>query len=290
MICIQEYDNLNSMNSKIKYYLNIIDVKIKNNIILYRVPLLKNKRISKIRLKIISKKLIKKIKKNDENIVILSNFLKKNTYIYDDILKNKIEIINGKRLFYFLVLDILDYIFRLKNEKIEQKEITILINNFDYISKKIIFKIAQKVKKTRIITNDINTCNNIEKELYDEYGILIDISNNIETSLINSKIILNFDFSNSEINNYKIFNKAIIINLIGNIIIHSKRFNGININHYQIDIPEKYKIDKFSNQDLYEGIVFNFNFEQVQDKIREDKIRIISLIGNRGVINKKEFY
>jgi len=290
LICIQEYDNLNSMNSKIKYYLNIIDVKIKNNIILYRVPLLKNKRISKIRLKIISKKLIKKIKKNDENIVILSNFLKKNTYIYDDILKNKIEIINGKRLFYFLVLDILDYIFRLKNEKIEQKEITILINNFDYISKKIIFKIAQKVKKTRIITNDINTCNNIEKELYDEYGILIDISNNIETSLINSKIILNFDFSNSEINNYKIFNKAIIINLIGNIIIHSKRFNGININHYQIDIPEKYKIDKFSNQDLYEGIVFNFNFEQVQDKIREDKIRIISLIGNRGVINKKEFY
>ena len=50
-----------------------------------------------------------------------------------------------------------------------------------------------------------------------------------------SQIILNIDFPQELINKYNIYDDAVIVNLKGNIKINKKRFNGLNINNYEIN-------------------------------------------------------
>ena len=64
----------------------------------------------------------------------------------------------------------------------------------------------------------------IEKEIYEKHGVLIVISNNQKKSLLRPRIILNLDFNKEVLNRYKINEKAIIINLEGNMKIESKTF------------------------------------------------------------------
>ena len=50
-----------------------------------------------------------------------------------------------------------------------------------------------------------------------------------------SQIILNIDFPKELINKYNIQDEAIIVNVKGTVKINKKRFNGLNINDYEID-------------------------------------------------------
>ena len=60
--------------------------------------------------------------------------------------------------------------------------------------------ISGKVKILNIITEDEKKFRKIEKELYEEKGIILNMNNNYKKSLIKSDIIFNFDFSEEEIN------------------------------------------------------------------------------------------
>ncbi len=103
-------------------------------------------------------------------------------------------------------------------------------------------KIAKEYKRVNIITNHISKFKNIEKQILENEGIMITVVNNKRKSLVKAKIILNVDFPTELINKYNIYEEAIIINLQGNVKINSKRFNGININDYEIT---------YSNDDIY---------------------------------------
>ena len=54
-----------------------------------------------------------------------------------------------------------------------------------------------------------------------------------------SQVIINMDFNQELINQYKIYEEAIIINAEENIKIEAIRFNGIVINDYEIEIGRK---------------------------------------------------
>lgn len=164
-----------------------------------------------------------------------------------------------------------------------------LINDFNKINTEIIIEIAKNIKTLNIVTNHIDRCKKIEEYLYNEFGIMINISNNKRKSLLNSEIILNIDFPEELINKYRIYEKSIIINISEKIKLISKRFNGININYYKINIPEKYKIYNFKDEIIYESIIFKiYKLEDIMKKIKKDKIKIKKLIGNNGVISEKE--
>ena len=164
-----------------------------------------------------------------------------------------------------------------------------LINDFNKINTEIIIEIAKNIKTLNIVTNHIDRCKKIEEYLYNEFGIMISISNNKRKSLLNSEIILNIDFPEELINKYRIYEKSIIINISEKIKLISKRFNGININYYKINIPEKYKIYNFKDEIIYESIIFKiYKLEDIMKKIKKDKIKIKKLIGNNGVISEKE--
>lgn len=79
--------------------------------------------------------------------------------------------------------------------------------------------------------------------------------------------------------------------------IKSKKFKGINANDIKINIPTNYNIEfeknntynDFETKEIYEASIYNLSFEEIQKKIKQDNVYISDLIGNNGIINKREF-
>lgn len=167
-------------------------------------------------------------------------------------------------------------------------EATILVNDFTDINREIIIDIAKSIKRLNIVTNHIEKCKKIQEYLYNEFGIMLTVTNNKRRSLSKSKIIVNIDFVEENINKYKIYDNAIIININDKINIRSKRFNGININYYKIKIPEKYKIEEFQDEIIYESLIVTKKYQYIKEKAKKDKIKIDKFMGNNGYIREKE--
>lgn len=52
----------------------------------------------------------------------------------------------------------------------------------------------------------------------------------------------------------------------------------------------KYKQENFNDNEMYESIILcKTQFENIVNRIKEDNIKIVSLIGNKGCINEKEY-
>jgi len=117
---------------------------------------------------------------------------------------------------------------------------------------------------------------------------MLSISNNKRKSLFESKIVINIDFPEETINKYKIYDNAIIININDKINVQSKRFNGVNVNYYKIQIPLEYKLEGFQNEIIYESLIYGKKYKEINEKIMKDKIEINKLIGNNGIITQYE--
>ena len=163
-----------------------------------------------------------------------------------------------------------------------------MVNDFTQINKEIMIDIAKSIKRLNIVTNHIEKFKKIQEYLYNEFGIMLNISNNKKKSLLKSKIILNIDFPEELINKYNIHDNSIIININEKIELKRKRFNGININDYRIEIPYEYKLKGFRNEIIYESLIYSKNYKIIKDKIKKDKIVINKLIGNKGIIAEQE--
>lgn len=312
---IKTYSN-NSSNllNKIKRKFNIFEITNKDNIIICSIPYfekIKEKQLRKISKKICKKffkdfqkkdykKSVVKIPKIDNdyfiNKIVFSRELQNEHILNEEIGKYNVEILNGRWLFKYLIIKILEYISSKQNTLLEEKNVAILINDDNEINLNLIILIAQKVKRLSIITNNISKFKYIEERLYNEYGIAIEISNNKRKSLLKTDIIINIDFEEELLNKYKINNKAILVNINKKNGIYSKIFSGININYYNI----KYKdIEIFKQNDmykyfdsaiLYESYIYRKdNVYNILDQINKDKVEITDLIGNKGKINYKEF-
>lgn len=163
-----------------------------------------------------------------------------------------------------------------------------MINDLTDIEFENIKTLARKYKTINIVTNHIEKFKNLEKQLQENEGIIITITNNKKKSLMKSQIILNIDFPKELINKYNIQDEAIIVNVRGNIKINKKRFNGLNINDYEIDSRDDKKdnkalSNKFYLKDLYESDLYKKqNISETRNKIKIDKVIIKKLILNNG--------
>ena len=268
-----------------KWYNKKIKIKEENGVYICKIPINKNSVgencVRPKNKKIVNKKLID----NKISTVVLSEYLES----INEIELNRIKILDGRTLFSYLIYDVIEYIAVKQGKKIEEFEVSILANNSNSIEINSIIMIAKQVKNLNIVTNNIQKFKKVEEYLYSELGILIKVSNNKNKAILKSNIIINTDFEEELTNKYTIPNKGIIINANKNINIKSKKFNGLNINGYKIEIPEEYKLEGFRNETIYESYVYNQNFEKIRGKIIEDNIRIAELIGNNGAIDKNEF-
>lgn len=281
---IEESRETNKYKLKINNILNKIEEKADGNRIFLSLPI-KEDKIKEKKIK----KLVKQMQKYKIKTAILSERLYNIEALKNELYSMNINILDGKFLFKLLTEEVIKYICKKTKTNVEKMEISVLTNDVNNINNEIIISLAEKVKTLNIITNHIEEFRNIEDYLYNEKGIIIKISNNYKTALQKTNIIINMDFPEETINRYFIPSESIIVNINGGIKIKTKKFNGININDYNIIIPPKYKIEGYNDKFIYESNVLGKEYEIARKQIIEDKIKIKNLIGEKGVINNKEF-
>lgn len=238
------------------------------------------------------KKIIKKFLKREVNYVVLDKELKNNKNFINALNANDIRIFDGRWLIKYLNIEILEYIVNKANFNKAETEIAITTDEISDFAIEIIRTLSKQYKKLTVVTSHIEKLRKIEKEIYDKEGIMIIISNNTKKSLVKPKIILNLDFNKEKINRYKLNETAIIVNLEGDIKIENKRFNGININDYEVQIGREEIIwrddkDKYQNKDLFEAAIYvRDTYNNIRKIIKKYKVEIKELYGLNGKIER----
>lgn len=277
MFYIEKNDKPNWLEKK----LNLIKLQ-DNTIILPITEYTKDKQIEKIAAK--TKKIIQKYS-TSKKIVLSKSMYKEQKYI-NYLNSYGLDIQNGKWLFEILLPEITEYIVNKK--KIEKVNISIMINDLTEIEFENIKILARKYRTINIVTNHIEKFKRLEKQLQEDEGIILTITNNKKKSLMKSQIILNIDFPKELINKYNMQDEAIIVNVKGSIKINKKRFNGLNVNDYEIDFRDDNKNNKaFDNRfylkDLYESDIYKKqSVSEIRKKIKMDKVIIKKLVLNNG--------
>jgi hypothetical protein len=267
-------------------------IKIENNICTIQ-NLSEKTKIKKV------EKTVKKLSKLDAKSVIISKPLHKNENFINTLKSYNITVFNGKWLVQYLIDDIIQCIEERKI-KFKKDEISILANNLTEEVKGNIKELINKFKRIKIITNHSERFKKLEKDLYEQNGVPIIISNNKKKSLSKSEVIINFDFIEENINKYAINENAIIISLNEKIKVNTKRFNGIIITDYEVSFKNalyeiNILIEDFYNKEICEEKIYNESlqrvqlseancskFEVVRNIIKEYKITIECLYGKNG--------
>ena len=293
IVYLKEIDKslyLNKITLKIQYWFkrvfNIIKkVKIEN-VEIWNLPIKSDDNIKKIQ-KVFAKFL------NSENVYVLSQNLE-NKKIYNVLNDKEIKYLKTGKIKKLLSIKILEYILSIQKRKIQNTEVNILVKESSNINSYIIEEIAKNALNVKIISNNMYKFKKIEEKLYDEYGIAIQFSNSYKKSLSKSNIIINLDFDEIDLNEYLIYDRAIIINCINqNIKIKSKLFNGVVINSVNISFNQELK-DKFKTLGLYNDfsslILLASVLEQENYKtdINNYLVKIKNIYGNNGQISKNE--
>ena len=169
--------------------------------------------------------------------------------------------------------------------KEEDIKIGILVNDISDFAIYAIKELVTKYKYVKIVTNHIARFQNMEEKISEEYGIFINVGNNKRKVLSKTNIIFNFDFPTELINKYTIYNMATIINFRGNVKIKNKRFNGLNINDYEIIWNANPHLEMFEAKDVYEAMLYkNQPIDEVLRRIKRDNVRIKYLKGNKTML------
>ncbi len=266
-------------------FMKLKEEKFENNI-LVTIPNLEN---------ITLNKLSKYIKVNCINRVCLSDNLLKNNVFMEFIKNEEIKVLDGKWLFKHLIGECAEYICSNKKENLGYQEISVLSKDINDIVVDAIKSLAPKIRILNVITVNENRFRKVERELYEEKGIVLNMNNNYKKSLMKSDIIFNFDFLEDEFNKYTIPKKTCIVNFENEIKINSKAFEGINANFYDIKMPRKYLknsiyLKDFNSSVLYESYIYKRTSpKNIIKEIREDGVDISFLNGKNGRIRKNEY-
>lgn len=238
----------------------------------------------------LAKKTKKILEKTNCNKIVLSKMMKTQENYKNYLYSHNINIVEGRWLFEVLSKQILEYVIKKEKMKKEETRLSILVNEITDNFLQNIKEIVKQYKSVNIVTNHIEKFKRIEEKILQEDGIMITVTNNKKKSLAKSEIILNVDFPTELINQYYIYEEAIIINLRGNVKINRKRFNGININDYKIEFNylDEFDYDKnnlYEKKDIYEAQIYQKQpYQEVIKKTKKDKVKIVGLIGNKTVL------
>ena len=220
-----------------------------------------------------TRKLVKRLLLNETNNVVIDKELITCEKLINLLRANDIKIFDGKWLEKYLILDILEYIINKKQIIKAETEIAITANEITDLLIEMIKILSKQYKKLTIVTNHIEKLRKIEKEIKEK-----------------SQVIINMDFNQELINQYKIYEEAIIINAEENIRIDAIRFNGIVINDYEIEIGRKEfiwrdGIEKYRQRDLIEAELYvRDTYKNIRKKIQKNNIKIKELYGINGIV------
>ena len=185
MYYIQETDKPNPITK----LFNIVQVKGDKLILPIGQEEIKTKKAEKL-----AQKTIKILEKTNSKKVVLSKQISKQEEYINYLHSYGAKIIEGKWLFKALTLKVLEYVVEKKRLKKEEIQISILINEIEPNMLENIKEIVKQYKRVNIVTNHFEKFKKIEQQIFDEYGIMITVTNNKKKSLSKSQLILNVDF------------------------------------------------------------------------------------------------
>lgn len=298
---------------RVKQFLGIIKKEQYDVGTVYKIPRnIKEKKQEKFIQKFINE--LKKVK--IDTVVFSEEIINSNLYegIVDEICKVNKRIVNGKRLMQYMNFDIFEYILKIQKEPMNKQDVFFMIKKDNNMDLQFLEPYIENCKTVNIVTNDMERFKKVQDNLYEKEDILISVSNNKNKALKKAKYIFNVNMNKSEMKKYKIDRNAIIINLKENVKIDDTSFEGININYFQISIPddyiEKYEIfckeNEFDTVKIYEAILLRKIQSQKAksvmlsktdlkkrknieaDIIKKDNVKITGLIGNNGRIDENE--
>lgn len=242
----------------------------------------------------VQKNLIKYLTLFNVKTVCLSEELKK-TVVMDEIQNLGIKVLDGKWLYKHLIKNIVEYIVLQKRGEMANQEISILVNKVSEIDIENIIILSEICKTVNIITPSESKLKRLEQYLYNEKGIILNITQNYARSLIKSDIIINMDLEQEEINKYAFPRKAILVSIENAARVLYKGFDGINVSSYKIIIPKKYvseelNLHEFNKEILYESFIYKkTNPKNIIKTIENDGLKIENLVGINGEIQKNEY-
>ena len=282
-----------SENKKIIYILKkilgVISVKKRNDSIELVIPRY-NSIAEKLYNKKIYKNLIDILYNNNVDAIVLAKVLKKDNILKNVLYQENLNIINGRFLFGIIIIDCLEYIAKKQNKELNALEITILINDISQQILEQLMIIIEKVSSVHIVTNNVNRFYKFEEKIRDKFGIVIRISNNKRKSLASAKIIINWDFPEEIVNQFKINTTAIILNINSKVKIYTKLFEGIIVQDYKFELNNHIENSNFDEKDIYESIMIKQkNIFEARKKWKNDGGIITNLIGNNGKICEQEY-
>lgn len=104
---------------KIKKILNIVKIENNTSNTIYYLPIFKDGKITKYRIKKLANKINKLLEKDATNTIALSEKLNDNQLLKNYLFAENINILDGRYLFKCLSEKILEYIFKIKGKEIE---------------------------------------------------------------------------------------------------------------------------------------------------------------------------
>lgn len=237
------------------------------------------------------KSLMKFLKIYSVKTVVLAKDLEE---FRDPIKSLNIKILDGKWLYKYLLLDVINFVTSNKNENLSGQSISFAVNNPEDIDLENLKTLARNCRSINLITKDEYRFKRLEEQMYKEEGVALNIAYNYKKSFLKSDIIINIDLSEKEFNKFALPRKAVVINL-KNVKIYSKGFNGINILRYEIDFPKQYEneilsLDSFNKEILYESYIYRRTApKNILNKIKKDGLKLARLLGKNGYIDEKEY-
>ena len=167
-------------------------------------------------------------------------------------------------------------------ENIEKMSVAILINNAEEVIFSQIIEIAKNVKVLKIVTNRPSNFGYIEKRLYEEHGIAIQITSNKEKALNNIKLVINYDFDEIQVNQFTFCENSNIVNIKNEININNSKVYGNIFNYYKITYNEEIfnnfdKAECFDKNILYESLVYRKgNYANLRKRFELDGVRFVA--------------
>jgi hypothetical protein len=240
-----------------------------------------------------SKKYSKKVnrilnKRKVSNIVLCNKLLAFNQF-KNVLYENNKYIITGKRLFKSISLLVLKDISKMMGIGLEKINLAFFINEYSIENLDLIEYICQSVKSLTIITENMNRFSKLTENLFEKYGVTIKVTDNFKTNLRRVNIIINIDFTVSELKSINIPKECIFISMYEKLSSLKNNFNGIIINNVDILLPKKNEnIDSMS---LCEAYIYNYlkNINENEKMFEKSQYSINGYIGNNGKITQQDF-
>lgn len=242
----------------------------------------------------ITKKTLKKLDKLlridvTKNVCICDELLNKELFM-KYINEKELNIIDGRWLFKYMMVDVVKYICLKLNVLSERQEISILTNENDKNIFESIIKLSEAVKNINIITREPKKFKKLEEKVYKENGLILNITSNYKKALLKSNIILNLNFVQEDLNKMTFPKSSVIVNFENELKINQKGFLGVNCSFYNISLPIKYyklykNLSHFNSVNLYESFIYKKTMIQnIWKELKEDEVKILCLEGKNGMI------